>query len=74
MLRYVTINKLSELSGYSEGAIRKKIERGEWLEGALFIRAPDNRILIDTEAYQSWARNDLIQHVALRKSLKLHSN
>lgn len=51
---YVTIKKFSELTGYTEKAIRAKIERGEWIEGAIFKRAPDNRILIDIEGFQSW--------------------
>lgn len=61
--RYVTIEKCSELTGYTPGAIRQKIARGEWLEGAMFTRAPDHRILIDLQGYESWAENRLVQHV-----------
>ncbi len=51
----VTINKLSELTGYSSGALRKKIERGVLVEGMHYVRSPDSRILISLCAFQAWA-------------------
>ncbi len=54
-LRYITIKKHSELSGYSPNAIRTKISRGVWPEGQVWIKAPDGRVLIDTEGYEKWA-------------------
>ena len=57
VIRYVTIRKFSELSGYSEGAVRKKIERGEWLQGAMWLKAPDGRILVDLVSFERWAFN-----------------
>ena len=42
--------KAAELTGYSEKAIRRKIEDGVWLEGHEYVRAPDGRILVDTDA------------------------
>lgn len=57
--RYVTIERASVLTGYSEKAIRRKIEDGKWLEGQLWIKAPDSRILIDMEGYYRWARGEL---------------
>jgi hypothetical protein len=53
-VRYVTIPRASELTGYSQDAIRTKIKRGVWLEGLMFIKGPDGRILIDLEAYEQW--------------------
>ncbi|GAA0718003.1 hypothetical protein [Dokdonella soli] len=55
MLRYVTIDKFSELSGYTPDAVRSKIKRGDWLEGRLWIKAPAGRILIDMHGYDAWA-------------------
>jgi hypothetical protein len=55
MLRHVTIPKFSVESGYSEDAVRAKIKTGVWLEGDVWIKAPDNRILIDVEAFERWA-------------------
>jgi hypothetical protein len=54
-IRHVTITKASELTGYTEDAIRAKIKRGEWLEGRVWIKAPDGRNLIDMEGYELWA-------------------
>lgn len=55
MLRYVTIEKFSDLSGYSKRAIETKIQRGIWLEGAVWKKAPDGRVLISTGGYEQWA-------------------
>lgn len=45
-------------SGYTEKAIRRKIEDGRWLEHHEFVRAPDGNILISTEGYEAWATNN----------------
>lgn len=55
MLRHLTISAFAAQSGYTEDAIRAKIKRGEWLEGAVWIKAPDSRILIDVEGFEKWA-------------------
>ena len=52
MLRWLTIEKFSAESGYTPDAVRSKIKRGDWLEGHVWIKAPDGRILIDTEGYE----------------------
>lgn len=56
-LKWVTIGKFSELTGYSEEAVRSKIKRGEWLERVMWVKAPDGRILLDMEAYEWWVTN-----------------
>lgn len=48
-MTYVTIAKFSADTGDSEKAVRRKIEEGVWIEGRHFRRAPDNRVLIDTD-------------------------
>ncbi|WP_439444506.1 excisionase [Xanthomonas translucens pv. translucens] len=50
----MTIEKFHELTGYTPDATRSKIKRGDWLEGALYIKAPDGRILMDLEGYEWW--------------------
>lgn len=55
---YVTISKFSELSGYTEDAIRSKIRDGVWLLGFVWIKAPDGRILISTDGYRRWAEGE----------------
>lgn len=54
MLRYLTIPKFAAESGYTEDAVRQKISRGQWLEGRVWRKAPDGRIMIDTEGFQAW--------------------
>jgi len=54
MLRHVTIGKFSAESGYTEDAIRTKIKNGVWLQDVVWIKAPDGRVLIDTEGYEKW--------------------
>lgn len=53
-MRYVLINKFCADTGYSEKAVRRKIEEGVWLENHQYRRAPDGRILIDVEGYEKW--------------------
>ena len=62
-MRYVTIEKASDLTGYTPDAIRSKIKRGDWLEGAVWQRAPDGRVLIDLQGYEKWVEGSL-QHLA----------
>jgi len=55
-LRYVRISKYAEESGYTEKAIRVKIERGVWMEGREYRHAPDNSIQIDVEGVEKWVQ------------------
>ena len=41
-------------TGYTEKAIRKKIERGVWLDGYEYHRAPDGRIVINLQGVVIW--------------------
>jgi hypothetical protein len=52
---YVQIPVAAALTGYSEKAIRRKIEDGKWLEGREYIKAPDGHILISMKGYTQWA-------------------
>lgn len=54
--RFVRIALAATLTGYTEKAIRRKIEEGVWIEGREYVRAPDGAILIDMTAYEKWAR------------------
>lgn len=57
-MKWVLIKKMAELTGYSEGAIRQKIQRGDWLHGIHFIHSPDGRIQISLEAYNKWIEGE----------------
>jgi hypothetical protein len=52
--RYVTIALASQITGFTENAIRRKIQDGVWIEGRHWKRAPDGRIVIDMEGYAKW--------------------
>ncbi len=56
-MKYVIIKRFAELTGYTEKAVRRKIEDGVWLERREYLRAPDGRILMDLEGFQRWAEN-----------------
>jgi len=51
---YVTIEKAAEITGYTKRAIEAKIERGVWLEGDVWVHAPDGRRLISLRGYERW--------------------
>jgi hypothetical protein len=53
---YIRINKFSELTGWTVGAIQSKIKRGDWLQGKQYIKAPDGSILISLNGYEQWAK------------------
>lgn len=54
MFPWVLINKLIELTGYTDDAVRAKIKRGIWLCGVHWRKAPDGRILFNLEAVKAW--------------------
>jgi len=60
-LRYVTIPKFAEMSGYSIKAIEHKVHNGVWTEGHQYRRAPDNRIMVDVEGVERWVEGQLAQ-------------
>jgi len=51
--RFVTIRLYAAISGLTEKAIRRKLERGVWLEGKQWRRA-DGVIYIDTKETDKW--------------------
>jgi hypothetical protein len=54
MFQWVLINKLIELTGYTDDAVRAKIRRGHWLMGVHFTKAPDGRLHFNMEAIKKW--------------------
>lgn len=55
-LRFVTVDLFAAMTGYTEKAVRTKIDRGDWLEGEVWERAPDGRILMDCVGYERWVQ------------------
>lgn len=56
--RYVRPSLFADLTGYTEKAVRRKIESGAWVEGVHYVRAPDGNLLVDLEGYEQWARGE----------------
>lgn len=52
--RYVTVELAATLHGLTPAAIRKRVERGQWLEGREWRRGPDGRVWIDTKGVERW--------------------
>lgn len=53
-VRWVTIGRFAEITGYTEDAVRSKIKRGDWLEGTVWKKADDGRILMSIEGFHQW--------------------
>jgi hypothetical protein len=52
--KYVLLPLAEAITGYTVKAIERKIERGDWVEGKVWIRAPDGRILLNIPGYEKW--------------------
>ncbi len=62
-VRFVTINKFTELTGYTKPAVNGKMRDGVWLEGLIWVHGPDGRRLINLDAYDRWASGELSRAV-----------
>lgn len=56
-MKWVLINKVIELIGYTDDAIRAKIKRGVWLQNVHWKKAPDGRLFFNIEAIHKWIEN-----------------
>ena len=65
MIEYKTIRQFAAESGYTEEAIRTKISRGVFRENEVWVRGPDNRVLISINGFNEWVRKgqDFVQQV-----------
>jgi hypothetical protein len=66
-MKWITIKKAVELSGYGEKAIEAKRANGTWLEGVIWIKAPDGRILISPDGIGQWAEGLVLAPQASRQ-------
>jgi hypothetical protein len=60
MVRYVTIKKFCELSGYTAPAVYHKKDKGVWREGEVWVHAPDGHILIDLDGFNRWVESGAV--------------
>lgn len=51
---YVVLKQASALTGYSVKAMERKIERGQWVEGKEWVKAPDGRRLLSLKGFKAW--------------------
>ena len=54
VLQWMLIPAFCSITGYSDKAVRRKIEDGKWLQGRHWRKAPDGHITINLQAYYSW--------------------
>lgn len=54
---YVLLPLAATITGLSVKAMRHKIDRGQWLEGREYCRAPDGHIYMSLKGYQSWVES-----------------
>jgi hypothetical protein len=73
MTIWVTIKKAADITGYTEKAIERKRATGVWLEGDVWIKAPDGHILISPEGIYKWAEGQVFVPQANGRS-KSHSS
>lgn len=57
-LQWVLIPVFSNLTGYSEKAVRRKIEDGVWVQGKHYRKAPDGRITMNVQEYYKWVQGE----------------
>ena len=56
--RYIRLPVFELVTGYTEKAVRRKIQEGVWIEGHEYKKAPDGHILIDLRGYETWAEHN----------------
>ena len=69
--KWITIRKFSGESGYSEEAVRSKIKRGDWLEGCVWRKAPDGRVLINVRGYERWVSGDISASASIQATIRI---
>ena len=54
----VTLDLAAAMTGLTRKAMERKIERGDWLQGREYHRAPDGRIFVDMPGYERWVTGE----------------
>jgi hypothetical protein len=57
-LQYVLMPVFCALTGYTEKAVRRKLEDGVWIEGKQYRKAPDGRITMNLQEYYKWVEQN----------------
>lgn len=56
-VEWILIPLFCNLTGYTEKAVRRKIETGVWVNGRHFRRAPDGHIVMSLKEFYKWVVN-----------------
>ena len=59
-MRYMRVAKFCDETGWTDRAVRRKIQDGVWVEGKQYRRAPDGNVLIDVEGYERWVEGERV--------------
>lgn len=54
LLGLVTLKAAEAHTGLTVKAMERKIERGDWVEGREYHRAPDGRVFISMRGFEAW--------------------
>ena len=57
-LEYVLIPVFCALVGYTDKAVRRKIQDGVWLEGKHYRKAPDGHIMMNMPEIYKWVESN----------------
>jgi hypothetical protein len=69
-VRYVTIAKFCELTGYTPSGVYNRKCKGIWLEGTVWTYEPGTKkILIDLEAFERYVESGEPIHEQFRRTL-----
>jgi hypothetical protein len=65
-MKWVTAKKAAEMSGYTAKAIERKIQSGVWLQGVIWMKAPDGKIMVSPEGIDAWVEGQVVAPQAPR--------
>ena len=57
-VKYVLVPVFCAITGYTDKAVRRKIEDGVWRQGTHYRKAPDGHVTMDMQAYYKWVEGD----------------
>lgn len=66
-MKWVTIKKAAELSGYTEKAIEAKRADGTFLEGKVWRKTPDSKVEISVDGFDEWVEGRVARGIPLPK-------
>jgi len=56
--KWVKIDMLQYINGYTPDAVRGKIKKGTWRQDLHWKKAPDGNLMVNPKAIDEWIDND----------------